>query len=110
MKVRVKKEFELHSNHMAREDDVFNLITINTEDDEFFIIIEKFGHIFEVYFKSEFSANEHLEFNYEEKELANTETFIAESEVKKMIEEAREEGFKEAEYWKDKCMKLIDKI
>ena len=110
MKVRVKKEFELHSNHIARKDDVFNLITINREDDEFFIIIEKFGHIFEVYFKSEFAVNDCLEFNYEELAKASEETFIAESEVRKMIEEAREEGYKETEYWKAKCMKLIDKI
>ncbi len=110
MKVQVKKEFELHSNHIARVDSILNLITINYVDDSLFLILEKFGHIFNVCFKNEFEANEHLEFNYEEKELASADVWITENESNKRVAEVYEEQQKKVEYWKSKCMKLIEMI
>lgn len=110
MIVKVKKEFELHSNHKAHEDDVFNLITIMNDIDDYIFVLEKWGHIFIVHFGNEFVANEHLEFNYEEVKLASADVWITENEANNRI--AKEVAKKEEEinYWKNKCMKLIDKI
>lgn len=110
MKVRVKKEFELHSNHMAREDDVLNLITINYENDTLFIILEKYGHIFNIYFKDEFNANDYLEFNYVENKIASADVLITETESNRRAAEVYEEQQKKVEYWKSKCMKLIEML
>ena len=110
MKVKVKKEFELHSNHIAREDDILDLITINYENDSFFVILEKYGHIFNVYFKDEFDANEHLEFDYEEETMVSADIYITENESNKRVAEVFEEQQKKIEYWKSKCMKLIEML
>lgn len=108
MKVKVKKKFELHSNNMAHEGDIYNLITINYENDSLFLILEKWGHIFNVFFQDEFSANESLEFNYEE--VCSADVWITENEANCRIAEACEKRDKEIDYWKEKCMKLIEKI
>ena len=109
MKVKVKKEFELHSNHTAHEGDILNLITINYENDSLFIILEKFNHIFNIYLNDEFDANEHLEFNYEELTEVNY-TWFREDEVNKKIEEVCKKKDEQVEYWKSKFMKLVDKM
>ena len=111
MKVRVKKEFELHSNHTAHEDDILNLISIDyqIDGDNLFIILEKFNHIFVVYFKDEFDANEHLEFNYEEVRSVDY-TWYREDEVNKRIAEVCKKKDEQVEYWKSKFMKLVDKM
>ena len=110
MKIKVKKEFELHSNHKAMEDDVLDLITINYENDSLFLILEKYGHIFNVYFKDEFDANEHIEFDYEEKVSCSADIWITEDASNKRIAEFCKKKDEEIEYWKSKCMKLIDII
>ena len=109
MKAKVKKEFELHSNNKAYEGDILNLIAINYENDNLFIVLEKYNHIFNVYFNDEFDANEHLEFNYEEIKSADYKWY-REDEVNKRIAEVCKEKDKQVEYWKSKFMKLIDKI
>ena len=109
MKIKVKKEFELHSNHTAYKNDILNLITINYENDSLFIILEKCNHIFNVYFKDEFDANEYLEFNYEEVKLVDYK-WIREDEVKARLNELESRKQEEIDYWKSRCMKLIDKI
>ena len=109
MKVKVKKEFELHSNHTAYEGDILNLITINYENDSLFIILEKCNHIFNVYFNDEFDANEHLEFNYEEIKSVDY-VWLREDEVNKRIEEVCKKKDEQVEYWKSRFMKLVDKI
>lgn len=109
MKVKVKKEFELHSNHVAKEGDILNLITINYENDSLFIILEKYGHIFNVYFKDEFEANKHIEFDYKE-EMNSADVYITENESNKRVAEVYDEQQKKIEYWKSKCMKLIEMI
>lgn len=109
MKVRVKKEFELHSNHKAYEGDILNLIAINYENGNLFIVLEKYNHIFNVYFNDEFDANEHLEFNYEE--LTNADyVWYREDEVNRKIEETCKKKDEQIEYWKAKFMKLVDKM
>lgn len=110
MKVKVKKEFELHSNHIAREDDILDLITINYENDSLFIILEKYGHIFNIYFKDEFDVNEHLEFDYEENKICSTDIWITEDESNKRIADFCKKKDEEIEYWKNKFMKLVDKF
>lgn len=110
MKVRVKKEFELHSNHIAREDDVLDLITINYENDSLFIILEKYGHIFNIYFKDEFDANEHLEFDYKENKVCSADVWITENEANKRIAEFCKKKDEEIEYWKNKFLRLVDKF
>ena len=110
MEVKVIKEFELHTNHKAYEDDVFNLITILNDIDDYIFVLEKWGHIFMVHFGNEFVANEHLEFNYKEEKPVSAETWITESEAGKRIYEATSKKEEEVEYWRNKCMKLIDKI
>lgn len=109
MKVKVNKEFELHSNHIAREGNILNLITINYENDSLFIILEKYGHIFNVCFKDEFEANEHIEFDYKE-EMNSADVYITENESNKRVSEVYDEQQKKIEYWKAKCMKLIEMI
>lgn len=78
MKVKVKKEFELHTNNKARKDDILNLITVMNDIDDYIFVLEKWGHIFMVHFGNEFVANEHLEFNYKEddKESRKLEDYI----------------------------------
>lgn len=110
MKVKVKKEFELHSNHKAMEDDILDLITINYENDSLFVILEKYGHIFNVYFKDEFDANEHLEFDYEEETMARADIYITENESNQRVAKVFEEQQNKIEYWKSKCMKLIEML
>lgn len=110
MKVKVKKEFELHSNHKAMEDDIFNLITINYENDSFFLILEKWGHIFNVYFKDEFDANKHLEFDYEEEKVCTADVYITENECNNRISQACKKKDEEIEYWKNKFLRLVDKF
>lgn len=110
MEVKVKKEFELHTNHKAYEGDILELITICYKNDSFFLILEKWGHIFNVYFEDEFVANEHLEFNYKQEEVVSAEVWITENEANCRIAEKCKEKEKEIEYWKSKCMKLLDKI
>ncbi len=112
MQVKVKKEFELHSNHKAHKDDILDLITINTNrtTNELITILEKSGHIFSVWFADEFDANEHLDFNYKENEVCSAERFIAQNEVDKMLAELAKRKDEEVEYWKAKCMKLLDKF
>ena len=112
MEVKVKKEFELHTNHKAREDDIFNLITILNDIDDYIFVLEKWGHIFMVHFGNEFVANEHLEFNYRQEEVVSAEVWITENEANcRIAEKCKEkEKEKEIEYWKSKCMKLLDKI
>ena len=63
-----------------------------------------------VHFVNEFVANEHLEFNYKQEEVTSAETWITESEAGKRIYEATSKKEEEVEYWRNKCMKLIDKI
>ena len=109
MQVKVKKEFELHSNYIAYEGDILNLISIDyqVDGDNLFIILEKFNYIFVVYFQNEFDANEHLEFNYKE---IKDSIWIREDEVNKRIDEACKKKDEQVEYWKSKFMKLVDKI
>lgn len=110
MKVKVRKEFELHSNHTAYENDILNLITINQENNSLFIILEKCNHIFNVQFKDEFDANEYLEFNHAKNEVCSKDIWYREDEVNKRLSKLAEEKQKEIDYWKTKCMKLIDKV
>lgn len=110
MKVKVKKEFELNCIYKAMEDDILDLITINYENDSLFVILEKYGHIFNVYFEDEYKANEHLEFDYEEETMASSDTYITENESNKRVAEVFEEQQKKIEYWKSKCMKLIEML
>lgn len=110
MKVKVKKEFELHSNHTAHKDDILNLITIHCDIDCMYIILEKHSHIFKVCFVDEFDANEHLEFDYQEIKSSVNYTWIREDEVEKMLSEAEKRKQEEVDFWKNKFMKLIDKF
>jgi len=110
MKVRVIEEFELHSNHKAMEDDVLDLITINYENDSLFLILEKYGHIFNVYFKDEFDANKHLEFDYKEDKVVSADVWITENEANCRIEQIAKKKDEEVEYWKNKFMRLVDKF
>ena len=110
MEVKVIKEFELHTNNKAYEDDVFNLITILNDIDDYIFVLEKWGHIFMVHFGNEFVANEHLEFNYKQEAVKSEEVWITQSKADKRICKAIAEKEKDVEYWKNKCMKLIDKI
>lgn len=110
MQVKVKKQFDLHSNHIAYEDDVLELIAINQEDNNLFIILEKCNHIFNVQFENEFDANEYLEFNYVKNEPCSNEVWYRENDVNMRLSKLAEEKQKEIDYWKTKCMKLIDKI
>ena len=111
MKVKVKKEFELHSNYKAYEGDILNLITINKDfkDDYLLVVLERFNHIFPIFFDGEFEANKYLEFNYEESKSVDY-VWIREDEVNKRIEEACKKKDEQVEYWKSKFMKLIDKM
>lgn len=111
MKVKVNKEFELHSNHIAREGDILNLIAVNYdyENENLYIVLEKHGHIFNIYFKDEFDANEHIEFDYKE-EINSAEVYISENESNRRVAEVYDEQQKKIEYWKSKCMKLIEMI
>lgn len=109
MQVKVKKEFELHTNNKAYADDILNLITINQDIDGLFVILEKYGHIFNVYFKNEFDINQYLEFNYQETKSVDYK-WIREDEVKAKLNELEAKKQEEIDYWKAKCMKLLDKI
>ncbi len=111
MKVKVKQDFELHSNHRAYEGDILDLIIVNYDYDidRIFVILEKCGHIFKVFFNNEFEANKHLEFNYEENKSTDY-VWIREDEVNKRIDEVCKEKDEQIEYWKSKVMKLIEKI
>ena len=104
MKVKVKREFELYSNHKAYEGDIFNLITVNKDfkDDYLLVILEKFNHIFPVFFDNEFDANNHLEFNY--KEIMDP-IWIREDEVNKRIADVCKKKDEQIEYWKNRFSK-----
>ena len=111
MKVKVKKEFELHSNNRAYKGDILNLISVNYDFKEgiLLVVLERYNHIFTIFFDNTDEANEYLEFNYEELKETNY-VWIREDEVNKRIEEACKKKDEQVDYWKSKFMKLVDKM
>ena len=111
MKVKVIKDFKLNNECTATKGDILDLITINSETDteSLLVILLRNGQMFSVYFIDADDANKHIEFDYKE-EICSAEVYITKNESNRRVAEVYDELQKKIEYWKSKCMKLIEMI
>lgn len=111
MKVKVIRDFKLNNECTAIKGDILDLITINSEIDTegLLVILLRNGQMFSVYFIDADDANKYLEFDYRE-EMNSADVYITKNESNKRVAEVYNEQQKKIEYWKSKCMKLIEMI
>lgn len=111
MKVRIKKAVA-----ELKEDVIIDIINIKFTDkgaNELEIHYVRDNEYDYIFLKQE-EVNKYFDFSYKEElfeEFVEDEAvWIREDEARKMIEKTREEGYREAERWKERFMKLIEKI
>lgn len=91
------------------EDNIIDIINIDTADfgiNVHFLFNDEYH---KCYFEDADEINEHLEFNYQKPESIKY-NWIREDEVKARLNELEVRKQGEIDYWKDKCIKLLDKI
>lgn len=110
MKVKIIKNVTVFEGELV-EGEILDIITIAVDPDDngVDIILERNGKAYDAYFKDLHDANEHIEFDYKE-EMNITEVYITENESNRRVAEVYDEQQKKIEYWKSKCMKLIEMI
>ena len=88
---------------------IIEILNIDTVDDGVNIHFLNNNKYYKCYFDDAYEVNEYLEFNYEEVKSTDY-IYIREDEVKNRLNELETRKQEEIDYWKNKLMKLIDKI
>lgn len=90
------------------EDNIIDVINIDTADFGINVHFLFNNEYYKCYFEDANEINEYLEFNYQE--TCSQKVWITEDESNKRMAELAKGKDEEVEYWKAKCMKLLDKI
>jgi hypothetical protein len=92
------------------EENIIDIINIDTADFGINIHFLFNNEYYKYYFEDNKEVNEYIEFNYKENKVCSNEVLIKENEVNKRIAELAKKKDEEVEYWKTRCMRLLDKI
>lgn len=107
-KIRVKKDYE----NIFKENEIIEIanIYLDSQDNSVVVVIFIRNNELDYAIFSREEINDYLEFNYKEEALTDGGIWVKEEKMHERLNAQKASLTEEINYWKEKCMKLIDKI